>query len=128
MDLQYRLTEEKLTIVMPQEVDHHVARHMSKEVDCLIDSWHIRTLVFDFAGTDFMDSSGIGVLIGRKKNMDLHGGCVRAANLFGRAMQLFEKSGLMQIIEMDEGDADASEQKMVNQQTMDLKSPVQDRR
>lgn len=110
MDLQYHLTEEKLTIVMPAEVDHHVAQHMSREVDCLIDSWHIRTLVFDFAGTEFMDSSGIGVLIGRKKNMDLHGGCVRAANLSGRAMQLFEKSGLTQIIEMDERDENASMQ------------------
>ena len=104
MDLQYHLTEEKLTIVMPAEVDHHVVRHMSKELDCLIDSWHIRTLVFDFAGTEFMDSSGIGVLIGRKKNMDLHGGRVRAENVTGRALQIFEKSGLAQIIEMDECD------------------------
>ena len=67
MDIQYQLTEDRLTVMMPREVDHHAARHMSTEVDCLIDSWHIRTLVFDFAGTEFMDSSGIGVLIGRKK-------------------------------------------------------------
>ena len=128
MDLQYHLTEEKLTIVMPAEVDHHVARHMSREVDCLIDSWHIRTLVFDFAETEFMDSSGIGVLIGRKKNMDLHGGSVRAANLSGRAMKIFEKSGLMQIIEIDECDANASEQEMVNRQTLNPKSSMQIRR
>ena len=68
MDIQYQLTEDRLTVMMPREVDHHAARHMSTEVDCLIDSWHIRTLVFDFAGTEFMDSSGIGVLNGRKKN------------------------------------------------------------
>lgn len=104
MDIQYQLTEEKLTIVMPMEVDHHVARHMSREVDCLIDSWHVRTLVFDFAGTEFMDSSGIGVLIGRKKTMDLHGGSIHAANLSGRALKIFEKSGLAQIIEMDKPD------------------------
>lgn len=66
MDIQYQLTEDRLTVMMPREVDHHAARHMSTEVDCLIDSWHVRTLVFDFAGTEFMDSSGIGVLIGRK--------------------------------------------------------------
>lgn len=101
MQIQYQLTEEKLTILMPQEVDHHVARHMSREVDCLIDSWHVRTLVFDFGETEFMDSSGIGVLIGRKKTMDMHGGRVRAVNLSGRAMKIFEKSGLPQIIETE---------------------------
>lgn len=102
MELQYQLAEEKLTILMPEEVDHHVARHMSKEVDCLVDSWHVRTLVFDFGETEFMDSSGIGVLIGRKKTMDLHGGVVKAVHLSGRAMKIFEKSGLFRIIETDE--------------------------
>ena len=115
MQLQYQLTEEKLTILMPQEVDHHVAQHMSREVDCLIDSWHVRTLVFDFAETEFMDSSGIGVLIGRKKRMDLHGGRVRAANLTVRALQIFEKSGLTRIIETDEENENHLNQKKLKQ-------------
>ena len=92
-----------------------MAQHMSREVDCLMDSWHVRTLVFDFSGTEFMDSSGIGVLIGRKKRMDLHGGRVRAANLTGRALQIFEKSGLKQIIETDEWDENQSMQKKLMQ-------------
>ena len=100
MDIQYQLTEDRLTVMMPREVDHHAARHMSTEVDCLIDSWHIRTLVFDFAGTEFMDSSGIG----RKKTMDLHSGRVQAIHLSGRALQIFEKSGLTRIIELDQQD------------------------
>lgn len=128
MELQYHLTEEKLTIVMPTELDHHVAQYMSREVDCLIDSWHVRTLVFDFAETEFMDSSGIGVLIGRKKNMDLHGGCLRAVNLSGRTMQLFEKSGLTQIIEIDQWNANASEPEMADKQTLKPKRLLQDRR
>ena len=44
MDIQYQLTEDRLTVMMPREVDHHAARHMSTEVDCLIDSWHIACL------------------------------------------------------------------------------------
>ena len=104
MDIQYQLTEDRLTVMMPREVDHHAARHRSVEVDCLIDSWHVRTLVFDFAGTEFMDSSGIGVIIGRKKTMDLHSGRVQAIHLSGRALQIFEKSGLTRIIELDQQD------------------------
>ena len=89
MDIQYQLTEDSLTVMMPREVAHNAARHMS---------------VFDFAGTEFMDSSGIGVLIGRKKTMDLHGGRVQAIHLSGRALQIFEKSGLTRIIELDQQD------------------------
>ena len=104
MDIQYQLTEDRLTVMMPREVDHHAARHMSTEVDCLIDSWHVRTLVFDFAGTEFMDSSGIGVLIGRKKTMDLHGGSVQAIHLSGRGVRMFGKSGGARVRERGQQD------------------------
>ena len=68
MELQYQITKEQLIVPMPKEVDHHIAKTISREIDFLIDSWHVRKLIFDFAETDFMDSSGIGVLIGRKKD------------------------------------------------------------
>jgi stage II sporulation protein AA (anti-sigma F factor antagonist) len=98
MDLQYQLTEGKLVVPMPKEVDHHIAKNMSREIDFLIDSWHVRDLVFDFADTDFMDSSGIGILIGRKRIMDLYCGDVCAVHLGERVTQIFEKSGLFRII------------------------------
>jgi stage II sporulation protein AA (anti-sigma F factor antagonist) len=111
MDLQYRLTEEKLVVPMPKEVDHHVAKSMSREIDFLIDSWHVRHLIFDFSNTDFMDSSGIGILIGRKRMMDLYRGEVCASNLGERVARIFEKSGLFGIIRVldEEVQGDAKE-------------------
>ena len=102
MDIQYQLTEDRLTVMMPREVDHHVAGNMSREIDLLAESWHVHRIVFDFAGTDFMDSSGIGILIGRKKTMDMHAGKVTAVNLGERVYKIFEKSGLFQIISLEE--------------------------
>ena len=87
---------------MTLEVDHHVAGNMSREIDLLAESWHVHRIVFDFAGTDFMDSSGIGILIGRKKTMDMHAGKVTAVNLGERVYKIFEKSGLFQIISLEE--------------------------
>jgi stage II sporulation protein AA (anti-sigma F factor antagonist) len=104
MDLQYQLTEEKLVVPMPREVDHHIAKSMSREIDFLIDSWHVRNLVFDFSNTDFMDSSGIGILIGRKRIMDLYCGQVCAVHLGERVTQIFEKSGLFRIIRIADGE------------------------
>jgi stage II sporulation protein AA (anti-sigma F factor antagonist) len=104
MDLQYQLTEGKLVVPMPREVDHHIAKSMSREIDFLIDSWHVRYLLFDFSETDFMDSSGIGILIVRKRMMDLYRGEVCAAHLGERVAKIFEKSGLFRIIRIVDGE------------------------
>lgn len=98
METAYKKEGNRLLVPMPREVDHHVARSLGREIDMLADSWHVYQIVFDFSKTEFMDSSGIGVLIGRKKMMDMHGGTVSAVHLGARAYQIFEKSGLLQII------------------------------
>ena len=103
MELQYQITKEQPIVPMPKEVDHHIAKTISREIDFIIDSWHVRKLIFDFAETDFMDSSGIGVLIGRKKTMDMHRGEICARNLGERAQKIFDKSGLTQIILVESG-------------------------
>ena len=103
MELQYQITKEQLIVPMPKEVDHHIAKTISREIDFIIDSWHVRKLIFDFAETDFMDSSGIGVLIGRKKTMDMHRGEICARNLGERAQKIFDKSGLTQILLVESG-------------------------
>ena len=103
MELQYQITKEQLIVPMPKEVDHHIAKTISREIDFIIDSCHVRKLIFDFAETDFMDSSGIGVLIGRKKTMDMHRGEICARNLGERAQKIFDKSGLTQIILVESG-------------------------
>lgn len=102
MELQYRITKDELVVPMPREVDHHVAKNLSREIDFMIDSWHVRKLVFDFSDTEFMDSSGIGVLIGRKKTMELYSGEVYAVHMGEHVSKIFEKSGLSRIIRMDE--------------------------
>ncbi|MCM1284444.1 MAG: anti-sigma factor antagonist [Muribaculaceae bacterium] len=98
MDLEYQMNEETLVVPMPREVDHHAAKSMSREIDFLIDSWHVRELVFDFADTEFMDSSVIGVMIGRSRTMEMYGGEIYAVNLGERAKMIFVKSGLDKII------------------------------
>ena len=59
-------------------------------------------LLFDFAGTEFMDSSGIGVLIGRCRNMSYCGGSVKAQHMNERIQKIFRISGLHQLMETEE--------------------------
>lgn len=101
MDIAYQMEGETLVVPMPREVDHHAAKAMSREIDFLIDSWHVRRLVFDFSGTEFMDSSVIGVMIGRSRTMEMYRGEIYAVHLGERARTIFHKSGLNHLIRTD---------------------------
>ena len=90
-----------LVLQMPEELAHHQAEFFKEEADGLILKYPVRSLVFDFADTRFMDSSGIGVLIGRCKNVRFSGGYVKAIHLNGQIQRIFKLSGLKKIIEVE---------------------------
>lgn len=92
----------KLVYQMPKEVDHHIAKDMCKELDMLVESYRIKELVLDFAQTEFMDSSGIGVVIGRSKTMHFYGGILCACNIGKRVDTIFRSAGLYKIIQVKE--------------------------
>ena len=63
--MKFEVQENYLTIYLPKDLDHHSAEEIKREADRLIERGHIRYVIFDFAGTEFCDSSGIGVIIGK---------------------------------------------------------------
>lgn len=83
---------------MPEELDDHVAAQLRANMDVLIDSYGIRELVMDFEHTRFMDSSGVGVIIGRCRKLGFYEGRVYAANCSERMKKLFAVSGLNEIV------------------------------
>ena len=102
MEAAYRKEADCMIVPMPREVDHHVAGNMSREIDLLAESWHVHRIVFDFAGTDFMDSSGIGVIMGRYKKVNLLGGEVWASHTNERMKKILLMSGVTKIMQMCE--------------------------
>lgn len=101
MEFNFEIQEGKLKVCMPRELDHHMATQLKEEADLLIDTYHVKKLIFDFSNTEFMDSSGIGMLIGRSRNLGFVGGQVIATNLNPRVEQIFRLSGLHQIIKVE---------------------------
>lgn len=87
-----------MTVQMPKEIDHHCAKELRQDLDRMIEMYPIRTLVFDFSKTEFMDSSGIGVLIGRCRNLGYSGGSVQAIHVSDRVQKIFMVSGLHKLI------------------------------
>ena len=98
MEYKFEMGQGKLRVVVPKELDHHLATQLKEEADLLIETYHVKTLIFDFTNTEFMDSSGIVVLIGRSRNLSFSGGQVVATNLSPRVEQIFRISGLQRLI------------------------------
>ena len=98
MNTKYKIEDIGLAVWVPRELDHYHADILKNEVEMLIQVYHVRNLVFDFEDTDFMDSSGIGVLIGRSKNLGYSNGIVYARNLNRRVEKIFQASGLGKMI------------------------------
>ena len=97
---KYEVCKAYMIYHMPKELDHHVAQLLCKELDMLIESFGIRELELDFKQTEFMDSSGIGVIIGRAKTMQFRGGKICASHLGRRVNIIFQSAGLQKIIEV----------------------------
>ena len=83
------------------ELDHHGARNALREIELAIDASLPRMLMLDLAGVTFMDSSGIGLLMGRFKLMRALGGTVYIANAGERIRKVLMLSGIHKIIPME---------------------------
>ena len=80
------------------EIDHHSAERMRVQVDAAFDKSSCRNIIFDFSDVEFMDSSGIGMIIGRYKNTEKRGGRLVLAGMNDEMGRLFQISGLAKII------------------------------
>lgn len=103
--MQFQVEENCLTVFLPGELDHRQAEAIRVEADQLIERKHIKHVIFDFSKTEFMDSSGIGVMMGRYRKMQLLGGDVWAANVSQRLRKILTMSGVLKIIQICEEDA-----------------------
>ena len=98
MEFLYETKTGSLRIFTPREIDECAASEMREEADMLIDNYQIRHLIFDFSNTEFMDSPGIGMLIGRSRKMGYTVGSVVAENLNDRVQKIFTLAGLPKLI------------------------------
>ncbi len=95
----YEVIGNELRVKLSDELDHHNASTIRATIDEMILSGKIRNVVFDFENTKFMDSSGIGIIMGRYKLLRAINGKVSVCNLESNVDRIFMISGLYKIIE-----------------------------
>ena len=98
MNLRVEKNEDKLIILLIGELDHHSAEEVRIKIDDRIERDNIKKVIMDFCYVSFMDSSGIGVVVGRLKKLQAKGGSLVIAGLKEGVYKVFELSGLFKII------------------------------
>lgn len=89
-----------LWIEIPEELDQHVADIIRGKCEILLMDSKFKHIVFDFSKTQFMDSAGVGMIMGRYRQIHMRGGIVYAYHPGKRILRLLEISGLMRLVEI----------------------------
>ena len=90
-----------MTVILSGELDHHNAVKFRTEIDGLIQSRKPKILILDVEHIDFMDSSGLGLIMGRYSLMQKLGGAFALRNPNERIVKIFELAGLSRIVRIE---------------------------
>lgn len=97
-----RKNGDQLIVYLSGEIDHCAADALRGDIEHLLRDEAILRLLFSFEDVSFMDSSGVGMIIGRYKTMQARGGSVGAFGLHPPVDRLFRLAGLHRIIAQED--------------------------
>ncbi len=99
MDIKIENIGTTLVAKLTGELDHHTAPNLRDALDREISLNNTVNIVLDFDGVTFMDSSGIGVIVGRYKQISARGGKVMVIRVKPQVDKILEISGLKTILD-----------------------------
>ncbi len=94
----YEQLQSTLVLHLPPEIDHHSSKEIRERTEGYLREGQVRHLVFDFSQTTFMDSSGIGALLGRYKRMRERGGSVTIYGADPQIQRILRIAGVDKLI------------------------------
>ncbi len=93
-DMHYCDATRTLTVKLSGELDHHTVRRIREDIDRRLFALCPDALTLDFSGVDFMDSSGLGLILGRAECVTGLGGRLLLCGLSPRVRRLLTLSGI----------------------------------
>ncbi|MBQ9964959.1 MAG: STAS domain-containing protein [Clostridia bacterium] len=94
MAVRIEPTADGITAWVSGEIDHHTARVLRERIDAAIATKKPKVLRLDFSGVGFMDSSGIGLVMGRYRLVNAYGGVLRVVGASDRLLRVMKLAGL----------------------------------
>ncbi len=98
--MRYERKRDTVYVYLEGDLDHCRAQSVRRELDDLLTDVHVKRLVLDMRLLGFMDSSGIGVILGRYRTLSQRGGSVAVTKMNAHVRKIFTLSGMGQIIDI----------------------------
>lgn len=101
MEVKITVNDGLMVAKLSGEIDHHMAPKIREEIDSRIDSARPKSLILDYAEVSFMDSSGIGLVMGRYKQMKEINGNLKLRNTSQHITKVMKLAGLDRLAEIE---------------------------
>ncbi len=101
MGVRFVLKDDHLTAILSGEIDHHAASGMREEIDRKAGQAKPKLLTLDFSQVTFMDSSGIGLIMGRYRLMQALRGSLTVLDLSQQMKRVVNLSGVGQLVPLE---------------------------
>ena len=98
MESKFNKEDKLLLFKIEEDIDECQVKKIRRRADYEIERFSPKRVVFDFDNVTFMDSAGIGMVIGRYKQTALLGGKMELANLTDSVRKIFQMSGVLKLI------------------------------
>jgi len=98
VDVKYDRLNGILIVDIIEEIDHHSTVKIRTRIDYEIEKNMPKITIFNFRNVTFMDSAGIGMLIGRYKLASCFGGKLYMTNVKSNIKKIFEMTGVLKIV------------------------------
>ena len=98
MESKFYDKDKLLVFKIKEEIDDCSVQKIRRRADYEIERYMPRKVIFDFDSVTFMDSAGIGLIIGRYKFTNMLGGKLEVANLTQSVKKIFEMGGILKLI------------------------------
>jgi len=105
--MQMEQHRQALIVRLSGELDHHTADSARTQMEDAIVRGNVTHLILSLKDLSFMDSSGIGVILGRYKLITSRGGRMVVCDVSPAVQRLFDMSGLFKIVKMEQNEREA---------------------
>lgn len=100
MKIEFETIGRVLIARLTGEIDHHTCVQIRQEVDREYQRTRARDLIFNFDDVSFMDSSGIGMIMGRYRNVAICGGSIGVYNVSKEVNRILDMAGICKLMKV----------------------------
>ncbi len=103
MNTKIDYSNNTLYVRLNGDIDHHSAKYIREDIDRELYKYQPATMIMDLSAVEFMDSSGLGLILGRYSKINLLGGVLKVANPSERIEEMLILAGTDKLIPIEKG-------------------------